>query len=228
MKTFDTITFDLLESERQVNEFERLLEERPSLKEKTDILPFFRSRPHLSAMCGVLSPALVIGPVDRIALEYDLFGDYACDLALGDWNRKAYCFIEFEDAEPQSIFQKAGKKATREWGRRFEHGYSQVIDWFHKLTKMTEHPDFEARFGKRTIGFDGALVIGRDKDLLASELARLEWRQEHVVVHSKRIMCVTFDALLRLMQSRLKNVSLAREGSRLSRTPDSPPPPKSQ
>lgn len=157
-------------------------------------------------MCGVLSPAL--GIVDRVALEYDLFGDFACDLALGDWERKAYCFIEFENAEPQSIFEKVGKKATRDWSRRFDHGSSQVIDWFHKLAKMTDHPDFEGRFGKRSIDYDGALVIGRDKDLVATELLRLEWRREHVVVSSKRVRCVTFDELLRMMQQRLKTLTL--------------------
>jgi len=206
MKTFDTIAFDFVRSEKAVLDFESLLRKNPSLKEKKDILPFFHRRPQLCALYGVLSP--VIGAVDRVAREYDLFGDFACDLALGDWDRKAYCFIEFEDAEPQSIFQKAGQKATREWGRRFEHGYSQVIDWFHKLTKMAEHPDFEGRFGKRTIAFDGALVIGRDKDLVATEVARLEWRQDHVIVHSKRVACVTFDELLRLMQRRLKTLAL--------------------
>lgn len=208
MKTFDPITFDLVRSEKAVQEFERLLGRYPSLKEKRDILPFFYRRPHLCALCGVLSPAIGAVDVDRVAVEYDLFGDFACDLVLGDWDRKAYCFIELEDAEPQSIFQKAGKKATREWGRRFEHGYSQVIDWFHKLTKMAEHPDFEGRFGKRTIAFDGALVIGRDKDLVATEMARLEWRRDHVIVHSKRVACVTFDELLRLMQTRLKTLAL--------------------
>jgi Domain of unknown function (DUF4263) len=146
MKSFDATAFDYYQTEKEVNEFEAFLNKHQSLKERKDILPFFRKRLHLSSMCGVLGPS--IGEVDRLAWEYDLFGDFVCDLVVGDWERKSYCFIEFEDAEPQSIFEKVGKKATRDWGRRFEHGYSQVIDWFHKLVKMSEHPDFEGPFGK--------------------------------------------------------------------------------
>jgi antiviral defense system Shedu protein SduA len=220
MKAFRSIAFDFLRSEKEVDEFEKLLQNNTSLQERKDILPFFRKREQLCAMCSVLSPEISV--VDRVALEYDLFGDFACDLALGDWDRKAYCFIEFEDAEPQSIFEKAGKKANRNWGRRFEHGYSQIIDWFHKLTKMAENPEFEGRFGKRTIAFDAALVIGRDADLVATEISRLEWRQEFVVVHSKRIRCVTFDGLLRLMRTRLRTFALMAD------TANAPTPPAPQ
>lgn len=56
----------------------------------------------------------------RIAYEFDVFGDFACDLAVGEQASGSYCFIEFEDAQQNSIFEKSGKKATREWSRRFD------------------------------------------------------------------------------------------------------------
>lgn len=206
MKAFEPVALDITSCRAEVDELATLLASKPALKERKDILPFFRRRRQLSAFCGVLSSA--ISRADLVAWEYDLFGDFACDLVVGDSTKRAYCFIEFEDANPNSIFQQSGKKATRDWSTRFEHGYSQVIDWLYKLAKMTEHPDFEGRFGRRTIEFEAALVIGREAGLVISEISRFEWRRQHVVVCSKHIWCVTFDELLREMQTRLETLSL--------------------
>jgi hypothetical protein len=218
MKTFDPVVFDYAACQTEVTQFGALLAAKAALKERKDILPFFRKRRQLSAFCGVLSGA--ISQANLVAWEYDLFGDFACDLVVGDSTKMAFCFIEFEEATPKSIFQQAGKKATRDWSPRFDHGYSQVIDWVYKLTKMAEHPDFEARFGKRTIEFEGALVIGRQADMVISEIARFQWRRQHVVVGSKHIRCVTFDELLQEMQTRLQTLALLA-----GVTASSPPPP---
>ncbi len=104
--------------------------------------------------------------------------------------------MEFEDARPNSLFVKQGEKATRAWSPRLESGYSQIIDWFYKVDVMTDTPDMEARFGKRSIRCTGVLIIGRDQYLSAGERLRLEWRREHVVVNSKHIVCVTYDQLV--------------------------------
>lgn len=220
MKTFEAVGFDYALCQAEVKEFETLLASKSVLKERKDVLPFFRKRRQLSAFCGVLTGS--IATADRLAWEYDLFGDFACDLVVGDSKKSAYCFIEFEDAAPDSLFRQAGKKATREWSPRLDHGYSQLIDWVYKLTKMAEHTDFEARFGKRTIDFEGALVIGRDKDMVFSEIARFEWRRQHVVVCSKHIRCVTFDELLRAMQTRLQALELYA-AAKPPTLPSSPP-----
>jgi hypothetical protein len=95
MKTFDALVFDERKCAGEVAEFQALLAANPDLKERQDILPFFRSRPQLSALVGLLDPYLV--HLDRIAYEYDLFGDFTVDLVVGDSVSKAYGFIEFED-----------------------------------------------------------------------------------------------------------------------------------
>ena len=69
--------------------------------------------------------------------------------------------------------------------------------------KMTDTPDMEARFGKRSIRYTGVLIIGRDQHFQAGERLRLDWRQEHVVVNSKHIVCVTYDQLLEDLLLRL-------------------------
>jgi hypothetical protein len=165
------------------------------------VLRFFRDRPQLASLLGMFNPR--IGVVDRIAYEFDLFGDFACDLAAGEWSTGQYCLVEFEDAAATSVFVKKGEKATREWSARFDHGFSQIVDWCFKLQDRVGSNDMLARFGKHTINYEAVLVIGRDIHLDSGELARLEWRTSHVTVNSKKVTCLTFDQLLNQLTTRL-------------------------
>jgi antiviral defense system Shedu protein SduA len=132
--------------------------------------------------------------VDRIAYEFDFFGDYAADLAVSDSKRRAYCFIEFENAAPDSIFVKAGKKSSLEWAKRFDKGYSQIIDWFWKLDDLAHTGTAQARFDNATsFDYHGLLVVGRSQGLQPLERARLNWRRTKVIVDSRHVHCLTFD-----------------------------------
>src|SRR5271156_3354035 len=125
MKNFKPISLDFPLWSLQLDAFEALLANNESLSERRDVLPFFKKHEQLAVMMGMFN--LRILSVDRIAWEFDILGDFACDFAIGDKDRGAYCLIEFEDAKINSVFQKHSKKATREWGTRFDHGYSQAI-----------------------------------------------------------------------------------------------------
>ena len=74
---------------------------------------------------------------------------------------------------------------------------------FHKLQDMTNAAGMEARFGKRAIDYAGVLVVGRNQHIDLGEHERLRWRREHVIVNSKRIICVTYDQLLDDLEFRL-------------------------
>jgi hypothetical protein len=201
MKTFDALIFDPTRCRQEVAELREWLAAHPILDERRQILPFFRARRHLSALVASYSPEL--DRYNRIAFEYPLFGDFSCDLVVGDSARSAYCLIEFEDAGPTSVFIQRGKRVTRYWSPRFERGYSQVIDWFHKLDDMRRSDDLISRFGNRTPTFSGVLVIGRDHYLKAGERERVFWRRANVVVGSQRIWCVTYDGLVEKLEARL-------------------------
>jgi Domain of unknown function (DUF4263) len=149
----------------EVAELRALLLGNPALKEAA-LRAFFGARPHVSA----------IKRVDQLAYEYPLFGDFRCDLAIGDSETRACTFVELEDAGPRSLFVAHGGKATREWSPRFDHGYSQVVDWFHKLQDVTHTATMEARLGKRGIDYTGVLVVGCDQHMRAGERERLRWR----------------------------------------------------
>ena len=205
MSKLDTIDFNYDQCRREVQALGCLLANQAVLREKNDILPFFKNHPQLSALCSIFNTN--IGQTDRIGHEYHLFNSFFCDLVIGDWQKKAYCFIEFEDTKPTSIFTNR-KKDCRDWGPRFEHGYSQIIDWFYKIDGMKEHQDCETYFCKRSIDYEGILVIGRDQYFQEGEKERLEWRTRHVIVNSKKIHCVTFDGLFSQMQKRLDTFEL--------------------
>jgi Domain of unknown function (DUF4263) len=130
MKNFDPFQIDFGRCKNELAALRDLLDAFDSkiLREREHVLDFFRANRHIAALAGHFMPRVV--NVDRLANEFDFFGDFAADVAVGDSKRRAYCFIEFENAAPDSIFVKAGKKASLEWARRFEKGYSQIIDWF--------------------------------------------------------------------------------------------------
>lgn len=143
---------------------------------------------------------------DKFAFEYDLFGDFSSDFAVGDFQRQAYCFMELEDAKANSIFKKVSGRSTTDWSTRFDHGYSQIIDWFYKLDDMEKTNEFEDRFGARVISPFGLLIIGRSQFLSDKDKRRLRWRDRNVVVNSQFIRCLTYDELLEELKDML-NVS---------------------
>jgi hypothetical protein len=194
MKSFDPFEIDVRRCRSELAALKDLLTkfQKATLKERGDVLSFFRDHRHVAALAGYYMPNIV--NVDRLAYEFDFFGDYAADVAVGDSKRGAYCFIEFENAAPESIFVKAGKKSSLEWAPRFDRGYSQIIDWFWKLHDMPGTRTARARFDDRdSIDYYALLVIGRSHHLKPLDFQRLEWRRQKVIIDSRRIHCVTFD-----------------------------------
>jgi len=189
-----------------LGEFESLLNDsaKSDLSESRDILPFFKARPHLCAFMGTYNPNIVNYKALNLACEFDIFGDHVADLVIGDAKTNAYCFIEFEDAAADSIFKKSSKQ-TPEWSTRFEHGFSQLVDWILWLENNKGNTAFQKRFDARSVQYNMLLVIGRDRHIDSHGLReRLDWRTEQVVVASKKFNCITFDGLYNdlLVQSR--------------------------
>jgi hypothetical protein len=190
-KEFKKIEFDPAQCRQEAEQLRDFLATYRDLQERKQVLPFFKDRLQLSAFLGSYHPDIV--RYDLVAHELPLFGDFVADLVVGDSKNSAFAFIEFEDASSESIFVK--KKATPDWSPRFEHGFSQLVDWFFKLHEQGQTVDFEDKFGSRTIRHLGILVIGRSEHLGKREEQRLRWRQEYVLLNSKQIHCKTFDQL---------------------------------
>jgi len=184
-KEFQKITFDPVQCRKEADELRDLLATNTELQERKQVLPFFKERLQLSAFLGSYHPEIV--RYDLVAHELPLFGTFVADLVVGDSKNNAFAFIEFEDASAGSIFvTKKGKgkeKETPDWSSRFEHGFSQLVDWFFKLHEQGQTVDFEEKFGSRTIRHLGILVVGRTEHLGKREEQRLRWRQEFVLLN---------------------------------------------
>ena len=198
MKHFDTLVFDQQAYGRELAEFEQLLINTTTLYEQADILPFFRARKHLSARISRIVTGL--NQIDRIAYEYDLFGDYVCDLVIGNSLTNDYCFVEFENATAESIFTKKKGRYEPYYTCRFEQGYSQVADWFYQLSDVSES-QMTKRFDKPRINYYGVLIIGRSAFLSDNEKKRLIWRKRNFVISSQHIQIYTFDELFTALKS---------------------------
>lgn len=211
MKKFLTVEFDLIACRKQLSEFKELLR-RKSLSELDDILPFFREHQQLSLFISSYNPNIIRR--DRIAFEYDIFGDFRSDLVLGDSVSHSYCFVEFEDAAANSIFVSKSGRSVPDWSPRLDRGFNQILDWFWKLNDFERTEEFENRFNSRSIDYNGLLVIGRDEYLEPREKKRLNWRRKKLIVNSIiHVQCITFDNLYEDLSARLDKYQIVIRNS---------------
>jgi hypothetical protein len=206
MKEFTRIRFNLEQCRQELAAFRALLDGKQELEERADIEPFFKASPQLSAFLG--SYGWGITHCDLLAFDYQLFGDFSCDLVVGDSARKSFGLVEWEDATAGSLFRQQGRKATPEWATRFEHGFSQIVDWFWRLDEAANPDEIEDRFGDRRPQYFGLLVAGRDAHLAhPRERRRLQWRTRKVQVNLLPVWFVTYDQLYEDLSAQLRKLA---------------------
>lgn len=189
--------------EDQLGRFKRLLEENDTLEERKDVLRMFDECRDLAAFLGTYHPDAV--NIDRVAIEYPIFGTFQADLVVGDSENKAFCFVEFENAFPHSIFKK-GKRTTTFWSQKFLGGYSQLVDWFWKLEDEASTGRFTTVFDGRQPRFVAMLVMGRDHHLSQVDRMRLEWWRANVQIGRRHVFVRTFDELYRDLARRFADL----------------------
>jgi hypothetical protein len=144
-----------------------------------------------------------------LAYEFDLAGDFRADVVVGnrdrDQIRQSFCMIEFEEGGPNSIFTAVNRRQAKEWGRRFEHGFSQLVDWFCATDDWKNTSKFVQYFGSGHVNFHGVLVVGRSTDLSPDDQRRLRWRSGHIVIASHPIHCLTYDDIYHDLSARLSH-----------------------
>ena len=207
MRTFEPITLDLAKLSRELDELTQLPGSHKSLKEREHVAPFFKERRQLCAAIALTNGSVELP--DRVALELDLFGDFACDVAGGDSNANAYTLVEFEDAHEFSILTKLERgKTMKRWAPRFEHGFSQLVDWAWRLHTEGANTDAYKRiFGANNANINLLLIAGRDADLRADDLARIRWRANNISLGGFGTTCMTFDGVLNTLRRRLTLVA---------------------
>jgi hypothetical protein len=201
-KKLNPIVFNPTRCRRDLAAFQKLLQSKKELAERSDIQQFFKKRKQLSAFIGTYASNL--GPAKLLGFDFPFMGDFSADIVLGNKEKGVFCVIEFEDGKANSIFTKRPKKSTTEWSRRFEHGFSQLVDWFYSLDDFKKTEKFANDFGHGHITFVGLLILGRSAGVSESDRNRLKWRTEKVRVDSHTIECLTFDDLYQDLKWRIR------------------------
>ena len=200
MKTFEKIKFDPEEAKKELETFSKLLS-KTELKERDDIQNLLYKSKNLLYFIGSIHTGIVN---TSYATEFPIEGDFKTDLVLQDstGSETATLFIELEDASENSIFKKNDGKCLSDWGTRFEHGYSQIVDWYNKLDDIKQTDSFREKFGN-TNNYMGLLIIGRTKFLDTTEIRRLKWRINHTIINSKEIACMTYDEVYEMLERKI-------------------------
>lgn len=214
MKELETVSFDPVQCRKELDQLQALLTSKKELSERHDLQPLFKASRQLTAFIGTGIP--YIGPANRLAYEFQIFGDYTADVMIGNFETKTFCAIELEDARPNSVFNKSEGRATSEWGRRFEHGFGQLVDWFFALDDHKNSAGFTKHFGTGHVEFFGMLLIGRSADLSDHDRTRLRWRSGRVTVNTHKVFCRTYDELSEALNSdwRLRALITGKESGK--------------
>lgn len=211
MKDFRPINFDLPQCRQQLDQLHAMLASKAELSKRDDLQPLFKASSQLSAFIGTGFPN--IGPANRLAYEFDVFGDFTADIVIGNAERNVFCAVELEDARESSIFHKVDGRATKEWGRRFEHGFGQLVDWFFSFDDHKNSAGFTKHFGYGHVEFFGLLVVGRSGGLTEHDRARLRWRSDRVSVNTHKIYGRTYDDLYNDLNNDWRLLSLTSQKS---------------
>lgn len=193
MKILQKHEFNAQDCRKEWQVFNDLLKSKSILNERSDVLQFFKESQNLSILICNYFPN--IKKPDRLAHEYEIYGDFVADLVVGDSESHRYLLVEFENGAPDSVFKKKGSKSTPDWAPRFEGAYSQLVDWFWKLDDMRSTGDFQNSFGSRSAKFQGLIIIGKDMTLSLQEQDRLKWRIDKTMIDSTAISSVSFNEL---------------------------------
>lgn len=193
MKNLTHHSIDTANCRLEWNDFDALIKSKAKLSEREDVLPFFKTHLDLSILICNYFPK--IKAPDRLAHEYEIYGDFVADLVVGDSSVHRYLLVEFENGAPDSVFKRKRTKATPDWASRFEGAYSQLVDWLWKLEDMRSTSDFQSTFGSRRATFQGLIVIGKGMNLSPQEMDRLKWRIDRTMIDSNAVSCVSFEEL---------------------------------
>ena len=114
---------------------------------------------------------------------------------------KGFVTIDFDVVQCRKELDRLRNKSTTEWGSRFEHGFSQLVDWFFSFDDHKNSAGFTKHFGFGHIEFFGMLLIGRSRDISDHDRTRLRWRSGKVSVNTHKVYCRTYDDLYETLNS---------------------------
>uniref|UniRef100_B8HR01 Shedu protein SduA C-terminal domain-containing protein n=1 Tax=Cyanothece sp. (strain PCC 7425 / ATCC 29141) TaxID=395961 RepID=B8HR01_CYAP4 len=209
MITLSPSKLDINQCDQQIHELQSFLTANSEIEETggNGLQKFFSDRPNLILLLGSWSYGLVPA---FYGSEVSLFNEFRADFVVASVSHNKFVFIEFEDAKQDSIFKLKSRgpaNTSYEWSNRYEHGLSQVIDWYYRMDDYERTNKFEEYFGYSQISYTGLLVIGRDQFIQQTGLMkRFRWRSSKTIINSRPLHCMTFDQLLAESREKLSTL----------------------
>ncbi len=150
----ESITFDPVQFEKELNAFDVLLKSTTDLLETNDIQPFFKKSKHLAAYMGTVFSE--IGPATEMSFEYPFFGDFkgtkGFAKTFGDGHIKFFGVLVI------------GRSASLDSAKRSR------LDWRTERVLIDSHP-------VSCLNFDDLHASLRDRFIVYRAAAKLETKK---------------------------------------------------
>lgn len=192
---YRTILTKIEDIKKQNEHLKKLIDKEGNISEK-EIVDLFNQNELLIYLIPIvysLTTKYNLRKGDEFKIQKDkeksIKGQHRTDYTVVSEMKDGYniCLIEIEDASNNSIFKSSNNRKSPEWSNRFEHGYSQILDWLYSINYMSDH-DIIDEFNLNTkdikrISFSSILIIGKCTKN-NKESRKLKWREEHISINN--------------------------------------------
>lgn len=176
----------------ELSQFEQLLKKQ--WFEEIEASTLFKNSKNLIATFGNFNTS--INNPDLIGEEVWIQDLVRCDFAAGDSKSRHFVLVEFEDAKTTSLFKNpTGGKKIPDWSARFEHGFSQLVDWAWIMNDASNSISVKTTFQGEVKDWNLLLIAGRNSSLNCVGTDRLAWRSKFASVHGHKVHHFTYDEL---------------------------------
>ena len=198
-KLLDTAANEL----RQLLDVHKPIKERRELEEKEHLQTFFNNHPIVLCTLAHLVEMSELD-VDEMQFEFDLWGNFRCDIGFGNSTTNTYCLIELEDAKKDSIFAKKPVRHPK-FSDRINRGQSQIEDWIWKIDSLKNNSnEIKELFDSDHPTITYLLIIGRNHFIERHSLKeRFKFKKE---MHSKIMKYLTYDEVLLYLENSIKKI----------------------
>lgn len=101
-------------------------------------------------------------------------------------------------------------RAASYWSRRFNEGFSHLVDWLYGLDQRATGTALRQDFGHAEPDFFTMLIVGRSPALSDREWDRLRWHRSHVLIDSTHVFARTYDEIADDLRKSMRLYSAAQ------------------
>jgi len=210
MPQLQRINLDFNAAESELAEFKKFLDDNPEFSE-TLVVSFLKSKLNLCCLLGSMIAG--VPKSDVYKFEFQIQGVFRADFVTGHLQQQRFVLVEFEDGTKNSLFGPNETNQMRDWSRRFEHGFGQLIDWAWARTDAGNTQIFQNAFECSDMYPIFVLICGRDAFMNTTERKRFTWRYNNVDLGGAKATCLTYDGLFQFFQGTIDAIRSYHPGS---------------